>query len=329
MKRGHWVLLIILSLCFASCKNDFNINAPYEDVYILKCILRNDTSVQYALISKNYFTENGTTPDANSIDQNIKGVTIKIYNNDSVFIMRDTTLSLSVSGNAALINCYYVKNLILSPGKVIRIEASVPDGKTVKSTIQVPEISYAKFSSNFPQTLLSGYQKRPYYSWSWVGATEESTIILNLPQLEVYYKKYEEGIYIDKKILIPLVLYYIVDEEGNLKPVNADLSFRNDCLTTLETVNKTMQDISGNDPNKENYIITKVLFSVISLDPELTKYYSANNTYSEDFTVKLRETDFSNIEEGKGIFGVYYKFSKSLVVDRLYIESFGYRYDPL
>lgn len=163
MKKGSWVLLIILSLYFASCKNDFNINAPYEDVYVLNCILRNDTSVQYAVISKNYFTDNGTTPAANSIEQNIKGVNIKIYNNDSVFVMRDTTIQLSVSGNATMVNCYYTKNLIMNPGKVIRIEATVPDGNTVKSTIQVPQISFINFSPDFPQIYQTGYHTKPNY----------------------------------------------------------------------------------------------------------------------------------------------------------------------
>ena len=118
----------------------------------------------------------------------------------------------------------------------------------------------------------------------------------------MYYKQYENGTFVDKKILIPLVYYYIIGKDGSLIPFSVELSFNNYCGTTLETVNKTMQDISGNDPHKENYIITKVVFSVISLDPVLTKYYSANIAYSdsENFTIKLRQTDFSNIEGGKG-----------------------------
>ena len=230
-----------------------------------------------------------------------------------------------------------MKNLILSPGKVIRIEATVPDGNAVKSTIHVPQISYNKnFSQNFPQLYnpvnqperQPGYQTIPDYSWNWVGATKESRIILSLPQLEVYYKKYEDGTFVDKKILIPLAFSSSIDNQGNVSLVHVELSFNHYCFTTLETVNRTIQELSGNDPNKENYIITKVVFSVISLDPELTKYYSANNTYSENFTIKLRQTDFSNIEGGKGIFGVYYKFSKPLVVDSFYVKSFGYRYAP-
>jgi hypothetical protein len=328
MNKRLWLLLIILSLCFTSCENDFNINAPYEDVYVLNCILRSDQSIQYALVSKNYFTENGAAPAVNSIDKNIKGVTIKIYHNDSMFVMRDTTFQLTDSGDETRINCYYVKNLILHSGKYISIEASVPNGKILKSAIQVPQISFANLSFNFPQVLTNlygSYSVVPYFEWSWIG----NATVLNLPQLEVYYKKNEQGTWNDKKVFVPLALNYYLDEKGNLIPEIVRISFNYYCQTTLETINKTMQDISGNDPNKKNYIITKAVFSVLGLDPVLSRYYSASTTYATEFTIKLRQTEISNIEGGKGIFGEYYKYSQSLMVDSIYVESFGYQYDPM
>jgi|GEM_PF-677092 len=333
MKKAPCVSLVVLCLILESCKSDFNINAPYQNVYVLNCILRNDTSVQYALISKNYFTENGTVPPPNSIEQNIKGANIQIFYHDSVFVMRDTTIQLADSGNETMIDCYYVNNLMLSPGRAISIEATVPGGDTLKSTAQVPQISYEHFPRDFPQlndTYIAtpNYSTTPYYSWSWIGNTQASTTILDIPQLEIYYKHYEQGTYVDKVVLVPLAFYFIVDRYGNLSPVDVGLSFRTFCVTKLDIVNKTMQDISGNDPDKENYIITKVVFSIISLDSELSKYYSAYETYLENFTIKLRQTDFSDIEGGKGIFGLCYKFSNSLVVDGSYIGSFGYRYVP-
>jgi hypothetical protein len=328
MKKGLLVLLIIPFMFFESCKSDFNINAPYEDVFVLNCILRNDNTIQYAILSKNTFTDNGTAPTSNGNALNIKGANIKIFYNDSVFVMRDTTIQVTDTGNITNVNCYYVKNLIINPGKIISIEASVPGGKTLKSTIQVQEISYAKFSTNFPQSFQTGYQIKPYYSWSWISNTQGGTDILNQPQLEIHYKKYEGGTFIDKIILVPLAYYYIADVYGNLIPVSVKFSFENNCMTNLETINKTMQEISGDDPDKGNYIINKVLFSVVSFDPDLTKFYSAYSTYTENFTVKLRQTDYTNIAGGKGIFGAYYKFSQSLVVDGSYIKSYGYQYDP-
>ncbi len=327
MKKAFLVLLTVLLIFIESCKSDFNINAPSEDVYALNCVLRNDNSIQYAILSKNTVTDNGTSPTLNSNALNIKGANIKIFCNDSVFVMRDTTIQVNDAGNITNVNCYYVKNLIMKPGKIISIEAAVSGGKTLKSTIPVQEISFGTFSTNFPLTLKTGYQIRDPYTWSWNGDPESSTDILNQPQLEIYYKKYEGGKFVDKIILVPLVYYY-TGSANNLIPVYVKFSFENDCITTLETINKTMQDISGNDPDKGNYIINKVLFSVVSFDPNLTKFYSAYNTYTENFTVKLRQTDYSNIEGGIGIFGIYYKFSQNLVVDSLYIESYGYQYNP-
>jgi hypothetical protein len=329
MKKGLLVLLITPFIFFESCKSDFNINAPYEDVFVLNCILRNDNTIQYAILSKNTFTDNGTAPTSNGNALNIKGANIKIFYNDSVFVMRDTTIQVTDTGNITNVNCYYVKNLIISPGKIISIEASVPGGKTLKSTIQVQKISYAKFSTNFPQSFQTGYQIKPYYSWSWISNTQGGTDILNQPQLEIHYKKYDGGTFIDKIILVPLAYYYTADIYGNLIPVSVKFSFENNCMTNLETINKTMQEISGDDPDKGNYIINKVLFSVVSFDSDLTKFYSAYSTYTENFTVKLRQTDYTNIAGGKGIFGTYYQFSQSLVVDVSYIKSFGYQFNPM
>ncbi len=328
MKKAPRVLLFVLFLLFGSCNSDFNINAPYQDVYVLNCILRNDGPLQYAIISKNYFTENGSPPAPNSIEQNIQGATIKIYDNDSVFAMRDTTLQLTESGNQITVNCYYVDNLTLNPGNVVRIEATAPDGTLLKSSTQVPNISFANFSRSFPQSYKSGYHTRPNYSWKWISAAGESATILDLPQLEVQYKQYEGGTTVDKSILVPLAFYFRFDENFNLVPVNVKLSPNTSCITTLETVNNAMQAISSDDPYKENYTITHVIFHVLSLNPELSKYYSAYDTYSRDFTIKLRQTDYSNIEGGKGIFGVFYDFSVPLAVDSLYIASFGYLYHP-
>ncbi|MGA9292626.1 MAG: DUF4249 family protein [Ignavibacteriaceae bacterium] len=334
MKKVYLILPVILILFFESCRNDFNINAPYQDVYVLNCILRNDDSVQYAIISKNVYTGNGASPASASTAQNIKGEKIEIYYNDSVFVMRDTTIQTADSGNITPVNCYYTKDLTIKPGMTISIKAATQDGQVLQSTTRVPVISFSKFSTTFPQVmkppevLVPGYQEKPSYSWTWTDGSGDITNILSLPQLEIDYKIDEGSSYVDKKILVPLALYYTFDANGNLIPHNVELSFDNNCLTTLKTINETMQNISGNDPDKKDYIISKVLFNVIGLDQDLSKFYSAYNTYSEDFSIKLRQTDYTNVEGGKGIFGVYYKFSIPLTVDDFYIRSFGYQYKP-
>ncbi len=124
MKKAILILPIILFILFESCNNDFNINAPYKNVYTLNCILRNNSPIQYAIISKNIYTENGAPPASTAIAQNIKGADVEINYNGSVYVMSDTTIQLTNSGNTIQVNCYYLKNLVLIPGKIISIKAS-------------------------------------------------------------------------------------------------------------------------------------------------------------------------------------------------------------
>jgi len=119
-----------------------------------------------------------------------------------------------------------------------------------------------------------------------------------------------------------------MDVYGLILSPDLDFSFIYFAHTSLETVNRTMEEISGSDPFKNNYIMTKVLFTITSMDPELSRYYSAYETYLNSFTVKLRSPDYSNIQGGKGIFGIYYIYTYSFAMDKAYINSFGYQYNP-
>ena len=327
MRKILLLLIIVLLIISQSCSDEFSINAPVKDFYVLNCILRNDSLTQYAIISQNVYTEDGTKPQDN-LNQNIPGLNINIINNDSLFVMRDTTIQVTADGGIKNINCYYVKNINMVPGSFISIEAIVPGGEVLKSTVRIPKISSQNIQLDFPQLFNSGYSLLPSYNWSWIGETEEDRDIFNIPQLEIEYKKTTNNISTLKKEYVPLAYYYVLDENDNISPVKVKFSSNDFCLTQFETINQAFHNISKNDNKKNNYVITKVSFDVICFDPDLAKFYSAYNTYSEDFTIKLRQTDYSNIEGGKGIFGVCYNFSHTLEVDKLYIQSFGYKYEP-
>jgi hypothetical protein len=331
MKRAILILPIILFILFESCNEDFNVNAPFQNVYTLNCILRNDNPIQYAIISKNIYTENGAPPTSPSTAQNIKGANVEIYYNDSVFVMRDTTIQVADSGNTKQVNCYYLRNLVIEPGKIISIKATMPDGQILKSTKQIPicNTTPALFpEGDYTEDGRKYYVKFPGYSWLFKIDNKVIKDILSFPRFEIDYEKYEGGTYVNKKTLVPLSYYPYTDINGVILYSDLNFSFNYSAYTSLETVNRTMEEISGSDPFKNNYIITKVSLNVNSMDPELSKYYSAYEKFLNSFTVKLRPTDYSNIQGGEGIFGIYYKNSISLGVDKAYINSFGYQYDP-
>jgi hypothetical protein len=319
------LFLVVISFTFiTSCSTDFSINEPsHEDIYILNCILQNDNSIQYALLSKNLYTESGGTPTSISKDQFIKGANVKILYNNSEYVMKDTTLQIITDGKINEINCYYFKGLIADPGKAVSIEATAPNGKKLTSTIQIPVIYFPK---NFAYNIPPGFPDANYFidelGWGWVVNNKQSNDIINLPQIEVYYKKYEGGTFIEKKIIIPLGSFTI-NGYSNVEPSNNYSAMEN-----FDIINMKMQEISGNDYNKQNYIIEKATYSVLAIDPLLSKYYSLDDTYSQSFSIKLYPPDYSNIQGGKGVFGTYYKYSKTANIDSLYVYSFGYQYKP-
>jgi hypothetical protein len=152
--------------------------------------------------------------------------------------------------------------------------------------------------------------------------------IVNLPRIEVYYEKNEGGTFVVKKIIIPLGSFTIRGYSDTPVFTSSEPSSNYKANEYYDIINAKMKEISGNDPNKRNYIIKKAKFSVLAVDPQLSKYYTQSSTYSQSFSVKLFPPDYSNIQGGKGIFGMYYNFSKSANIDSLYVYSFGYQYKP-
>ena len=330
MKRAVLILPVILFIFFESCNDDFNVNAPFKNYYTLNCILRNEIPIQYAIISKNIYTENGAAPAATPTAQNIKGANVEIHYNGSVFVMRDTTIQLTNSGNTRQVNCYYLKNLVMKPGKIISIKATMADGEILKSTNSIPvcSIEPPTFPENYYIDDKKYYVKFPVYTWPFKIGNNVIKNILSFPRFEIDYEKYEGGMYVGKKMLVPLSYNRNTDKNGVILSPDLGFSLNYTAYTSRDTINRKMQEISGSDPNKKNYIITRILFTVTSMDPELTRYYFAYEVYSNSFTVKLRPTEYSNIQGGKGIFGIYYTYNNYFKVDKDYINSFGYQYDP-
>ena len=63
---------------------------------------------------------------------------------------------------------------------------------------------------------------------------------------------------------------------------------------------------------------------IVVLDQNLTSYYQSNNDVLDGFSVRLNQSDYSNIENGLGLFASYVKQQLELRLRSDYIESFGY-----
>lgn len=323
MKKNLFLVLITLySFFIYSCSEEFNVKSPLEDVYVLNCILRSDDSVQYAIITKNYDVD-GLDPFTNTIDPTVHNAKVKIISGANVYMMRDTVLSEVTTRYNQPVYCYYIKNLPLTASSEVQIEAELTNGVVLRSTSKAPSILFGQFQKYIPQIDAQTISYRVLFDYSWTFAN--NIYALCIPQLEIFYQKREGNNLVDKVINVPI--YY--DNDSVSTPIYPKATFNNNGYMTLDGLNRAMQKISAGDVNKKNYIINKIIFSVKAFDAVLSKYYSAYLAFEEAFTIKLRPTDISNIHGGKGIFGVSVKTGTKLIVDAIYVNSFGYLYNPI
>jgi len=142
------------------------------------------------------------------------------------------------------------------------------------------------------------------------------------PRFSLVYFKLEGGIPIRHVTNLPA--RYILSG-GRDVPVYAAPTTDVVYSIEMDAINRTMQEVSSGDPDKKNYVILTVLVDVLTLDMNLSGYYSSGKISNDGFSVKLDQTDFTNVEGGLGIFGSYVNAKFTIRLNKDYIKSFGYK----
>ncbi|MCK9279949.1 MAG: DUF4249 domain-containing protein [Melioribacteraceae bacterium] len=306
--------LPIIFLLIVSCEDSFDPYGELENKYIFNCVLRGDTTFQTAYLSKSYMVDN-YDPYSNSDDATIKNAQIRIWEEDNVALFRDTTVGRNAESKYKTpFSFYYTDNYQPKPGAKIEIEALLPTGKRLKSTTRVPySISFRKsesdtnirLSDDFVQVRWSTYQPNPVF----------------IPRLIIYYTKPVDGQRIRFSAVVPL---NYIEFNGQFKPnyakPNSDLAYGTD----MKTFKKAMELISDGIADKSSIVIFSAFMEVYSLDENLSTYYNATARTNDAYSVKLTETDFSNVLAGTGIFGVFVRNYYILRMKHDFINSFGY-----
>ncbi len=286
--------LILISL--PSCDQTLNPKGEYTEKYVLNCVLRGDTSYQVAVLSHSYNVI-GFDPYANTKDPAITGADIRLWYNDSVFVFRDTVVErIGEARYNDSLRVYYLNNVNLLFDKPVEIEALLPNGRRLRSsTTTAKEIIFDNQNSSkvIPPVNTSLVQV------SWNGQSDAAYF---LPRFNVTWYKKVNGQ--SERHVMEIPVGYDVQGE-QYTPVYPRPSFQNAVFYDPEVVKLALESISGGDPDKSNYsVLINNQISVFGLDQNLGRYYSAN-LQENDFTVRLDETDYSNIDGGFGVFGSY------------------------
>lgn len=317
MKKFNPIILIgLLVVASYSCEENLNPYGDFKERYVLNCIIRGDTTFQSATVTKDYVVD-GFNPFSNTTDETVKGAIVRIWSgNDKVAILRDTTVARPEGDPYQTpYTVFYTNNFQPDASVPLSIEALLPNGKRLTCSTTAPApVSMVDYDSdkNIPS------HGKNYAKFTWTTSQKDPVFIT---RLAIYYYKHSGGQKTRNVAVVPVnYVQYGNTWVPNYPKPTSDFAY----VADMSAITKTMELISDGDPNKSNYEILGCILEVLSLDPELSKYYNATARSRDIYSVKLDETDYTNVTGGYGIFGIYMRTYWVSFLDHAYIQSFGY-----
>ncbi len=314
MKKILIIIVTIFSILFLdSCSNTLNPYAPFRQRFVLSGIIRSDTSYQVITISKSYQPAN-YNPSTDTENVAVLGVEVNMWCNDTLYALRDTSIPRTdTSKYKSNVSFYYCNNFRPPANSYIEIQALLPNGLLLSSTTTTPDAGFGFFDIASNNTFDPAVNSQIYMGWKDLGN------VYYVPRISIVY--YQKGDTTAKEFLVPLSY---INQNNSLSPNYPQPTKINFFTIDQSTLDEAMREISGNDPNKKDFTISKMIVYIIVYDENLSTYYSSLQHSINDYTVILDAGDYSNISGGFGIFGSYYKASWRIDLSRLYINSFGY-----
>ncbi len=312
-----FITLSVLISLNLSCEENFSPKTDFVQQYALFCIVDGDTSYQYAVIEKSYDV-NGLDPLSYGGNAFVKNAAIKIDYDGVEYILRDTSAVI----NNKEFDFYFTDSLKPDPNKTISINAVLPDGTNLNGSTITPRSGNLSFQYQEENSDTYIEQKNEGLFFIWHISGNDTTGILYLPELKINYYKVENGInvYYEKKV--PISYFRNGDQYLPNYPI---VTSGNSLNFEMDAINRAMNEISQDEPDKSKFNIIDADFDLLLLDNNLAPYYLTIQTFLDGFTVILDQQDYSNIDGGYGVIGSFFKREHHLSFSRDYVTGFGYR----
>jgi hypothetical protein len=325
MKKSILASALLLLITSVSCDDSFEPKADFSEKYILNCIINGDSTTQYATISKS-FDVAGYDPYTNQNDPFLKNMYLELIYKRKAYRMKDTLVPrLGDSRYPGPIPVYYLPNFTPNDGTEIKIRAYPGQGKILSASTNALNPNNFYFSTS-NRTIPTGNAYGSTLKFTWKEFYPDQNLnqeIFFAPELILVYYKVENGVEKRHQVEFPM---YLLSQEGKDIGVYPPIANRvNTVGFEQPAVDSIMRSISTGDPNKSNYIIDKAYFRLLIMDKYLATYYSAQQTFLDEFSVRINQPDFTNIDGGLGIFGTYITKKVTVELESYYVDSFGYR----
>lgn len=314
---------IIIVLINISCEENISPKGDLPVKYNINLILRGDTTLQTAYISKLYNVE-GFNPYDMKEDPAVAGalVWLKYSDSNTRYYFRDTVdlQNINTRYNTPS-KYYYIKNFRPVFGKEVELNVTLTDGQKLYSRTIIPEGIYFNEEKTLP------YIPGPLIGrdTSNMNVVWESSLSLAKAQKVTlpYYYRDLNGVKTKFKANIPLTVTVQSTSSNSSDYINT--SFKNELLIDRKLFEQILQNISAGNPAKGRYSIAPLEIEVFLFDENLTSYYSAELFFDYGFTIRNYPSDITNINGGLGFFSSYSYVKRIIKFDSQYLlKKYGY-----
>lgn len=313
MRINAVLFLLVLFFLFYGCEDDFSPKGDEVEKYAVFAVLNADTNYQQIVVSKVYQVE-GYDPYSHQDDPTVRTATVNIHFEGSEYNFLSKEINVSGSDSFIYPTSVYYNDSFKPAGnsKPVDLEITFETGKTIHAKTSTPE----RFDFDFGQ------------SGRFIPVDDS---------ISVYWFRYQRNnIYSPRMVLN----YYIEQNDGSLKKFEAEIPphpyFRhNDGRTKpsendhviyrMKDIEEIFRKISDGDPYKNRYYIGTIDVDVIVMERNLAAYYVTSNPWQNEYVVLVDENDYSNIENGLGILGVFRKHTWEVFIVESFLNSFGYK----
>ncbi|MCX6149499.1 MAG: DUF4249 family protein [Ignavibacteriales bacterium] len=323
-----FLILTILSLLNLSCEENFSPKEDFKERNILYCIIEVEQTLQpvnpIVMLTQNYDNPAYIPPNDGKTAPSIPGANIRLKVNgmgSGYSFLEDTLTGKSVKPYMPEIY-YKLANgaMSLSQGADLSISAALPDGKILSAKTRLPKFLTFEYSFEFKHGITT-LMNRWLWGNDWTISWDSNDGNLFIPRLRIRYSTIKDSL--EKFYVKEIPLKYAKGSNGYY-PINPQPTREPHITFEYAAIDSAMAQISAGDPKKSDYYIKEIDLEIIEFDRPLSNYYTSTNGFMDNYSIRLDESVYSNVDGGIGIFGVSMKNSVIFSVDRLYLSSFGY-----
>jgi hypothetical protein len=321
--------IVFLVLVGAGCEESFSPKAEFREQYVLQCFVKGDdhgemTSVT-AVLARTYDVD-GFDPSVNTDDPAIAGAEVVLSIDQRDYPLKGTKRASRDTARYRLSQWVYTGSVPAPrPEMVVKVTATLPNGKTVTGQSAAPRARVMASNYDFGSGLTAHFSRQPEKP-NWVLSWEnydDPDVHLFVPRLTIPYVILAGEVEQYGSVAVPLKY---VSSQGGWIPVYPSMTTEPTCTFEFPALDSAMAQISAGAPQKGVFGTHYAVLEIIEYDAALTKYFSSINGSLDQYSIRTDESVYSNVGGGIGIVGTYVVHRVTLFFEERYVASFGYRY---